>query len=68
MELKPGGYHVMLIDLKDQVKEGDMVPLALVIEHKDGKRETIEVHAMAKPLNQAQGQGMQHQQGHKPKH
>lgn len=68
VELKPGGYHVMLIDLKAQVKEGDMVPLALVVESKDGKRETIEVHAVAQPLNQPQGQAMQHQQGHMPKH
>lgn len=68
VELKPGGYHVMLIDLKAQVKEGDMVPLSLVIENKDGKRETVEVSAMAQPLNQTQGQTMQHQHGHKPKH
>ena len=27
VELKPGGYHVMLLDLKGQVKEGDTVPL-----------------------------------------
>ncbi|MBI1907567.1 MAG: copper chaperone PCu(A)C [Rhodocyclales bacterium] len=68
VELKPGGYHVMLINLKAQVKEGDMVPLTLVVEGKDGKRETLEVHATAKPLNQPQGQAMQHQQGHMPKH
>jgi copper(I)-binding protein len=68
VELKPGGYHVMLIDLKAQVKEGDMVPLALVVENKDGKQETIDVHAMARPLNQAQGKPMQHQQGHNAKH
>lgn len=68
VELKPGGYHVMLIDLKAQVKEGDMVPLSLVVESKDGKRETVEVHAMAQPLTQPRGQTMQNQHGHKPKH
>ena len=53
VELKPGGYHVMLMDLKAQVKDGDMVPVTLVVEGKDGKRQNIEVKAparvMAKP-------------------
>lgn len=61
VELKPGGYHVMLIDLNAQVKEGDVVPLTLVIEGKDGKRQTLELNAPVKPLNQA----MQ-QHGHQP--
>lgn len=51
VELKPGGYHVMLMDLKGQVKDGDVVPLTLVFEGKDGKRESIEVKAPARPLN-----------------
>ncbi len=50
VELKPGGYHVMLMDLKTQVKEGDVVPVTLVFEGKDGKRESVEVKAPAKPL------------------
>jgi copper(I)-binding protein len=50
VELKPGGYHVMLLDLKAQVKEGDVVPVTLVFEGKDGKRETVEIKAPAKPL------------------
>ncbi len=51
VELKPGGYHVMLMDLKQQVKEGDTVPLTLVFEGKDGKRETQEVKAQVRALN-----------------
>lgn len=43
VELKPGGYHVMLMDLKQAVKAGETVPLTLVVEGKDGKRETIEL-------------------------
>jgi len=31
-ELKPGGYHVMLIGLKDGLKEGDKFPLKLKFE------------------------------------
>jgi copper(I)-binding protein len=44
VELKPGGYHVMLMDLKQQMKEGELVPVTLVVES-GGKRETIEVKA-----------------------
>ncbi|CAL94770.1 copper chaperone PCu(A)C [Azoarcus olearius] len=51
VELKPGGYHVMLIDLPAQIREGDSVPLTLVIEAKDGKRESVEVKAAVRPLN-----------------
>jgi copper(I)-binding protein len=50
VELKPGGYHVMLLDLKQQLKNGDSVPLSLVVEGKDGKRETVEIKAPVKPL------------------
>ncbi len=50
VELKPGGYHVMLMDLKQQIKEGETVPMTLVIEGKDKKRSTVEVKASVKPL------------------
>lgn len=43
--LTPGGYHVMLMDLKQQMKAGEVVPLSLTIEYAAGKRETIEVKA-----------------------
>jgi copper(I)-binding protein len=49
-ELKPGGYHVMLMNLKSQMKEGEVVPITLVVEGKDGKRRTIEVKAPVRPL------------------
>ena len=51
VELKPGGYHVMLMDLRQQVKVGDEVPLRLVIERRDGSRESVDVVAPARPLN-----------------
>jgi len=50
VELKPGGYHIMLLNLKGQVKEGDTVPFTLVFEGKDGKRETVEVKAPVRSL------------------
>ena len=53
VELKPGGYHVMLMELKQQVKDGTTVPLSLVIEGKDGQRQTLEVLAPVRPLTAA---------------
>jgi len=43
--LKPGGYHVMLMDLKKPLMAGDTVPVTFVVEGVDKKRETIEVRA-----------------------
>jgi len=57
VELKPGGYHVMLMDLKEQMKEGATVPVTLVIEGKDKKRSTIEVKAPVKPLTSSGNMG-----------
>ena len=51
VELKPGGYHVMLMDLKQQAKVGESVALTLVIEGKDGKRETLVVNAPVKAID-----------------
>ena len=61
VELKPGGYHVMLMGLKQQVKDGDEVPVSIVVEAADGARQTIELKAHARPLNAPTGgQQMQH--------
>ncbi|NWD71833.1 copper chaperone PCu(A)C [Pseudomonas gingeri] len=49
--IEPEGYHVMLIDLVGQVKEGDEVPLTLVVENAQGVKESIEVKARARALN-----------------
>jgi copper(I)-binding protein len=53
VDLKPGGYHVMLLDLKQQLKAGDTVAVTLVVEGKDGKKETVEVKAPVKALGAA---------------
>lgn len=55
VELRPGSYHVMLMDLKGPVKAGDVVPVTLVFEGKGGQRETVEVKATARPLGNASG-------------
>ncbi len=50
VELRPGGYHVMLMALKQELKPGSTVPVTLVVESKDGKRESVEVKAPVKAL------------------
>ena len=55
--LKPGGYHVMLMDLKQPLKKGDTVPLRLRIEGKDKSVRTIEVKAEVRDLTAAAKQG-----------
>jgi periplasmic copper chaperone A len=50
VELKPGGYHVMLMDLKQTLKAGDTVSVSLVIEGADKQRETVEVQAPVKSV------------------
>ena len=50
VELKPGGYHIMLIDLHGQVKEGEQVPLTLIFEGTDGQRSSIDIQAPVRPL------------------
>jgi copper(I)-binding protein len=52
VELKPGSYHLMLMDLKQPMKAGDIVPVTLVIEGADKKRETLELKASVRPLGQ----------------
>ena len=49
--IEPEGYHVMLIDLVNQVKAGDQVPLTLIVEDSKGVKESIEVKAKARALN-----------------
>ena len=58
VELKPGGYHVMMMNLKHQMKEGETVPITLVVEGKDKKRETVEVKATVRPVNAPASGGM----------
>jgi len=63
-ELKPGSYHVMLIDLKAPLKEGETVPLTLTFD--DGSSQTIDA-PVKKP--QAMMQQMEHKMDHgKMKH
>lgn len=50
LELKPGGYHIMLMELKSQAKAGETVTLKLTFEGKGKKREVLEVKAPVKQI------------------
>lgn len=56
--LQPGGLHVMLIDLKAPLKEGDVVPLTLGFD--DGSSKKVE----ARVLRAAPQPAMEHQHQH----
>lgn len=62
--LEPGGIHIMLMDLKLQIKEGDKVPITLVIELRNGNRESIELSAMARSPQPSSAQGAGHGKAH----
>jgi hypothetical protein len=50
VELKPGGYHMMLMDLKQPLKKGEAVPIRLRFEAKDKTFKTIEIKAQVREL------------------
>ena len=52
-ELKPGGYHVMLMALDRTLAEGEIVPITLTFEDAAGKRQPVEVKAPVRPLTAA---------------
>jgi copper(I)-binding protein len=57
VELKPGGFHVMLMDLKQPLKEGDTVDITLTVQGMDGKAETVAIKAPVRALG---GMGPKH--------
>lgn len=53
LNLASGGYHIMLFDLKRQLKDGEQVPLDLSFVGADGKRATVALQVPVKPLTYA---------------
>lgn len=43
VELKPGGYHLMLMDLKTTLPRDTQVPITLVLRNAQGAEQSIEV-------------------------
>ena len=48
--LASGGYHIMLMDLKRQMKEGESVALTLQVEDAAGKRQDVKLEVPVRPL------------------
>lgn len=59
VELKPGGLHIMFIGLKQPIKAGDKVPVALRVRGADGKEHALRIVVEAR----APG-GMSHRHAH----
>lgn len=45
VSLKPGGLHIMCIDLKQPLKRGERVPLSLRVRASGGQEQTLQVEA-----------------------
>jgi len=48
VKLEPGGFHLMLFDLKQPLKTGESVPLTLNLKDKTGKASTLKVELPVK--------------------
>ncbi|MFN3868225.1 MAG: copper chaperone PCu(A)C [Hyphomicrobiaceae bacterium] len=62
--LKPSGDHIMLMDLKKPLAEGDLLKLTLTFE----KAGDIEIEATVEPIGAKGPHGMDHQPGHEMDH
>lgn len=57
VELKPGGLHLMLMDLKAPLKDGETVPLTLTVERAGKPAETLQLQVPVRPLGAKSGHG-----------
>jgi copper(I)-binding protein len=55
VELKPGGYHVMLMQVPRPLEAGTSVSLTLIVEAKDGTRTEVTVQAPVRSLTAPAG-------------
>jgi len=55
--LKPGGLHVMMIDLKAPMKEGDVVPMTLTFD--DGSSKQVDAKVV-RPMATGMSPAMEH--------
>lgn len=61
--LKPGSLHIMLIDLKQQLKEGDNVPIIVTFEDGSSKKLDAQVRKIQPPMPMPMSAPMQHDHG-----
>ena len=60
VQLAPGGYHVMLMKLKQPLKKGESIPLTLQVEGPDKTVQTIEVQAAVRDLTASGSSASEH--------
>ena len=60
VRLAPGGYHVMLMDLKAPLKKGDTVAIKLKVRSKSGQTQDVEVKAEVRDVAAAAGAASKH--------
>lgn len=59
VDLAHAGYHLMFLELKGQLKEGDTVPVTLTVEDAAHQRASMIVNVPVKPIGYA-APGMHH--------
>ena len=64
VELKPGDYHVMLMDLKEPLKKETTIPLTLVVKDDKGVESKVELTVPVSLKSPSGMGGMGHQHGH----
>ena len=64
VHLASGGYHLMFFELKQQLKEGETVPVTLTVQDAANKRSNVTVQAQVKPLTYVAPKMQGHGHGH----
>lgn len=64
VELKPGGYHVMLMDLKEPLKKETTIPITLEVKDDKGVESKVELTVPVSLKSPSGMGGMGHQHGH----
>lgn len=60
VDLAKAGYHLMFLGLKQQLKDGDTVPVMLTVEDGARKRDTVLVNVPVKPVAYTAPAGAHH--------
>ncbi|MDO5059661.1 MAG: copper chaperone PCu(A)C [Neisseria sp.] len=66
LELKPGGYHIMLMGLKQELKAGNSFPVTLKFKRSGKQTVNVTVQSNARGANAHSHHG--HQHGHEHQH
>ena len=68
VSLAPGGYHIMLMDLKTTLKPGKTIPLTLKFKDRQGKTQKLAVTAEVRDMTAPATQPADHEKMHEAMH